>query len=68
MPFDEKYWSQFGTPPKVDVSRWGNECKRGCAYKNVGVSTDGAPNQRRTISSGRKARGYASGTDGKEKS
>jgi hypothetical protein len=68
--FDVQYWSQFykpGETVRVDVTRWGNECQRGCAYKDVGTTVDGAANQRRSISSGRKARGYASGTDGKPK-
>jgi hypothetical protein len=45
----------------LDISTWGNECSRGVPYKNTGVTTDGAKNQRRSISSGRKARGSASG-------
>ncbi len=49
-------------PPNIrrdpyDISTWGAECGRGCAYKNTGTSTDGAANQRRSISSGRKHRG-----------
>lgn len=67
--FDRKYWAHFAAPgeePHVDVKRWGNECRRGCAYKNVGVTTDGAANQRRSISSGRKARGYSSGDPRKD--
>ncbi len=42
-----------------DISTWGAECGRGCAYKDVGPTIDGAPNQRRSISSGRKHRGNA---------
>jgi hypothetical protein len=60
-PHDVTFWGPGG----VNVGRWGNECRRGCAYKDVGVTKAGAPNQRRSISSGRKARGYASGTDGR---
>lgn len=51
-------------PPNVrrdpyDISTWGPECGRGMPYKNTGVVTDGAANQRRSISSGRKHRGSA---------
>ncbi len=42
-----------------DISTWGPECGRGMPYKNTGVTTDGAANQRRSISSGRKHRGSA---------
>lgn len=42
-----------------DLSTWGPECARGCAYKNTGPTIDGAANQRRSISSGRKHRGSA---------
>jgi hypothetical protein len=49
-------------PPDIrrdpyDISTWGPECGRGMPYKNTGVVTDGAANQRRSISSGRKHRG-----------
>jgi hypothetical protein len=40
-----------------DLSTWGAECGRGCEYKNTGTVVDGAANQRRSISSGRKSRG-----------
>ncbi len=47
--------------PKIrnpyDISTWGAECGRGMPYRNTGVVTDGAANQRRSISSGRKHRG-----------
>ncbi len=47
--------------PKVrnpyDVSTWGPECARGMTYRDTGATTDGAANQRRSISSGRKHRG-----------
>ncbi len=43
----------------LDLSTWGSECARGVPYKNVGPTTDGAKNQRRSISSGRKTRGNA---------
>ncbi len=49
-----------------DISTWGPECARGMPYKDSGVSTDGAANQRRSISSGRKHRGSAA--DDMEKS
>jgi hypothetical protein len=42
-----------------DVSTWGPECGRGMPYRDTGVTTDGAANQRRSISSGRKHRGSA---------
>lgn len=51
------------TPPKrnpLDPSTWGSQCARGVPYKNVGPTTDGAKNQRRSISSGRKQRGSSS--------
>jgi hypothetical protein len=54
-PYDEKYWGPGG----VDVAgRWGGKMhmSRGCSYAE-------APG--RKISTGRKARGYASGTDGR---
>ncbi len=40
-----------------DISTWGPECARGMLYKNTGTVVDGAANQRRSISSGRKHRG-----------
>ncbi len=43
-----------------DISTWGSECARGMPYKDTGVTTDGAANQRRSISSGRKHRGSSS--------
>ena len=43
-----------------DISTWGPECGRGMPYKNTGTTIDGAANQRRNISSGRKHRGSAS--------
>jgi len=56
-PYDEKYWGPGGP----DISRWGRgQVARGAAYKNCGPTTDGAKNQRRSISSGRKARGLSS--------
>ena len=56
--FDLGYWGPGG----VNVSgRWtGFNLQRGCDYKNVGPTTDGAKDQRRSISSGRKARGMSS--------
>jgi hypothetical protein len=61
--------SQFPNYPPIteakernpyDISTWGPECARGMPYKNTGVTTDGAANQRRSISSGRKHRGSSS--------
>jgi len=43
-----------------DVSTWGGECGRGIRYKDMGPVTDGQKGAVRKISSGRKARGYAS--------
>lgn len=61
-PYDKSYWGPGG----INLSRWGHgEVARGARYKDVGPTTDGAANQRRSISSGRKARGMAS--DGLEK-
>ena len=42
-----------------DPYPWGRACATGVPYKNTGVTTDGAKNQRRSISSGRKHRGSA---------
>lgn len=56
-PFDHSYWGAGG----IDLSRWGRgEVCRGARYRDVGPTTDGAPNQRRSISAGRKARGLSS--------
>jgi hypothetical protein len=58
LDWDRGYWGDGYPSP---AARWGNECGRGIAYKNTGaVVTDGTANQRRSISSGRKARGMAS--------
>jgi hypothetical protein len=55
--YDRNYWGPGG----VDVSRWGlGEVTRGARYRDVGPTTDGMKNQRRSISAGRKARGMAS--------
>jgi hypothetical protein len=40
-----------------DISTWGAECGRGTPYKDKGVTTDGAKDQRRTFGGGRKHRG-----------
>jgi hypothetical protein len=48
-PYDLNFW-----PGGVDLSRWGNECKRGTA---VASGTAGVV---RKISTGRKERGSAS--------
>lgn len=54
-PHDEHYWGPGGVQV---AARWGNmtHMRRGCDYA---ANTSG-----RKISVGRKARGYASGTDG----
>ena len=58
MSWDRIYWGEEYPSP---AERLGNECARGCAYKVTGATvTDGTANQRRSISSGRKARGMAS--------
>ena len=55
-PYDEHYWGPGG----IDISRWGRcEVCRGARYRDTGPTTDGAANQRRSISAGRKARGSA---------
>ena len=56
-PFDHSYWGPGG----IDISRWGRgEVCRGCRYRDAGPATDGAKNQRRSFSAGRKARGLSS--------
>ncbi len=62
-PHDEQYWGPGG----VQVAqRWGGNVHmmRGCDY-HVSGTDHGGPGQVRKISTGRKARGYASGSDGK---
>jgi hypothetical protein len=55
--YDERYWGPGG----IDLSRWGKgEVARGARYRDVGPTTDGAKNQRRSISAGRKPRGLSS--------
>lgn len=67
-PFDEKYWANFGIPARVRCDLWGNPCKRGLDYARTGAPVAaGTAGVVRKISVGRKARGYASGTDGKTK-
>ena len=56
--WDDKYWGSEG-PPQIGKLK-GFHIFRGCDYKDVGPTTDGAKNQRRSISSGRKARGLSS--------
>lgn len=63
-PFDERYWSHFGIPARPRTDLWGGSVARGLIYNTKGVEHAG-PGQRRTFGGGRKARGYASGTDGK---
>lgn len=61
-PHDAGYWG----PDGVDVAgRWNKpEMRRGCNYHTTSthIAVDGTPNQVRKISTGRKARGYASGS------
>jgi len=60
--YDEKFWGPHGP----DLSRWEKfHCMRGCDYHVSGVSTVGAKNQVRKISTGRKERGMSS--DGYDK-
>ena len=62
-PHDEKYWGPGG----VDIAgRWGDKThmRRGCDY-HVSGTDHGGPGQVRKISQGKKARGYASGSDGR---
>lgn len=60
-PFDSSYWGPAG----VNLSRWGNECRRGLQYHDHGVER-AEPGQRRGFGGGRKARGYASLTSGED--
>jgi hypothetical protein len=54
--FDRSYWGD-----RIDLSRWGSECRRGPAYKQVGApAIDGQAGAVRKISTGRKSRGMAS--------
>jgi hypothetical protein len=62
-PHDEGYWGPGG----VQVAqRWGGNVHmmRGCDY-HVSGTVHGGPGQVRKFSTGRKARGYASGSDGR---
>jgi hypothetical protein len=63
-PFDERYWATFGIPARVRTDLWGGSMARGLEYRSTSDVRSGA-GQRRTFGGGRKARGYASGTDGK---
>ena len=55
-PFDLNFW-----PGGVDLSRWGNECKRGLRYADTGTAVaSGTAGVVRKISTGRKERGSAS--------
>jgi hypothetical protein len=55
--FDAKYWGPLG----IDLSKWGNECRRGIRYIETGAPVaSGKAGQVRKISSGRKHRGMAS--------
>lgn len=55
-PYDKKFWGPGGAHPQ----EWGSVCQRGLVYRDLGVTTDGAKNQRRTFGGGRKHRGMAS--------
>lgn len=55
--YDRAYWGPGG----IDLSRWGNECKRGLRYADTGAPVaSGTKGVERKISTGRKARGSAS--------
>ena len=57
QPYDEKYWGPGG----IDLSKWGNSCKRGLQYHQTGPPVAaGTPGVIRKISTGRKK-----GKDGK---
>ncbi len=60
-PHDEGYW-----PGGVDLSRWGNECKRGVPYQNRGTEVAGGGSPGHKISTGRKERGSASDDYGRQ--
>lgn len=62
-PHDAGYWGPGGVQV---AARWGGNVHmmRGADYHVSGVD-HGGPGQVRKISTGRKARGYASGTDGR---
>lgn len=65
------WWHWFHSPPyqpgraarrsPYDLSTWGAECARGAPYATTGAPVAaGTPGVRRTISTGRKARGSSS--------
>jgi hypothetical protein len=56
LPYDEAFYGPGG----IDSSKWAGHCMMGAQYKDNGPSRDGAANQVRKISSGRKHRGMAS--------
>jgi hypothetical protein len=64
-PFDEKFWSHYGIPARVRVDLWGGNMARGLSSTARGTEHS-EPGQRRSFGGSRKARGYASGTDGKK--
>ena len=55
-PYDQSYWGPGG----IDLAVGPGRGSRGARYRDVGPTTDGAKNQRRSISSGRKSRGLSS--------
>jgi hypothetical protein len=59
QPYAYDFW-----PHGIDWSGAYTHCAMGCSYRDLGVEQSG-PGQRRTFGGGRKARGYASGTDGR---
>lgn len=51
QPYDQEYWGPGG----IDLSRWGNSCKRGVQYHVTGAPVaSGTAGVVRKISTGRK--------------
>jgi hypothetical protein len=51
QPYDQEYWGPGG----IDLSRWGNSCKRGAQYHVTGAPVaSGTAGVVRKISTGRK--------------
>lgn len=66
-PFDEIYWAKFGIPARCQPAAWGNSyhLRHGAQYAVTGAPVaSGTAGVSRKISTGRKARGYASGDSG----
>jgi coproporphyrinogen III oxidase-like Fe-S oxidoreductase len=53
--FDKMYWGD-----RIDLNRWGSECRRGIQYHQISDFEASGPGAIRKISTGRKARGMAS--------